>query len=274
MIKLATPISHLFADSEAAKTIINVSDCLECRDRTIENTSENQELFHCELEPIHQLSDEDFLYLKDIKRRKKGLKLITFHMATSCTEPSLEFSKIKSGVFELGGRSYSRDEMLENAKKNLAKIKSIFGGEIKIALENNNYYPTDAYRYITDADFITQVINDNDVYFLFDIAHAQVTAHNKGIEFEVYKNQLPLERVIQIHICSPFIPDVAVDAKLSKNIAYDAHNYPDEFKLNEVRNIMENYSTVQYLTVEYYRDVMGLVRSIGEVRKVANMNNH
>ncbi len=274
MIKLATPISHLFADSDSAKCIIDVSDCLECRDRSIENESANQELFHCEIEPIHKLTDEDFSYLEDIKQRKKDLKLITFHMATSCTKPSLEFSKIKSGVFELGGTSYSRAEMLENANKNLQKIKGIFGDEVKIALENNNYYPTEAYRYVTDADFITQVINDNDVYFLFDIAHAQVTAHNKGVDFEVYKNQLPLNKTIQIHICTPFIPEMGIDVNDSENIAYDAHNYPDDFKISEVKYMLENYSQVKYLTVEYYRDVENLVKSIGEVRAISNFNNN
>lgn len=274
MIKLATPISHLFSDSKSADMIIDASDCLECRDRSIDNESQYQELFHCELEPIHELTDEDFLYLEDIKQRKKDLKLITFHMATSCTEPSLEFSKIKSGVFELGGKSYSRAEMLENANKNLQRIKGIFGGEVKIALENNNYYPTEAYRYVTDADFITQVINDNDVYFLFDIAHAQVTAHNKGVDFELYKNQLPLEKAIQIHICSPFIPEMSIDVKKSENIAYDAHNYPDEFKLREVKYMLENYSQVKYLTVEYYRDVEHLIKSIGEVRAIKNSKNN
>ena len=32
MLRLATPISHLFKDEEQARKIINASDCLECRD--------------------------------------------------------------------------------------------------------------------------------------------------------------------------------------------------------------------------------------------------
>ena len=49
MIKIATPISHLFEDKIQAKIIIKNSDCLECRDRSIDSKEENQELFHCEL---------------------------------------------------------------------------------------------------------------------------------------------------------------------------------------------------------------------------------
>ena len=71
MIKIATPISHFFKSSEYSKKLIEISDCLECRDSTIENDSPNQELFHCELQPIHELKHEDFSYLESIKTSKK-----------------------------------------------------------------------------------------------------------------------------------------------------------------------------------------------------------
>jgi len=261
VLKIATPISHLFKDTLFAKQIIEVSDCLECRDKTIDDKSPNQELFHCELEPIHILTEEDFIYLENIKNQKKDLKLITFHMATSCSEPVLEHSKIKSGMFDVGGYLYTRDALLKNARDNLKKIKDIFGDDIKVAVENNNYYPTEAYKYVTDAEFISEVVNQNDIYFLFDIAHAQVTAHNKGISFEEYKSKLPLNKVVQLHICSPDIDSIS-------NIAYDAHNYPDEFKLKEVGKLIKKYSQIEYLTVEYYRDIENLVLSINEVKEM------
>ena len=261
MLKIATPISHLFKEHSLSRQIIDVSDCLECRDRTIDDKSLNQELFHCELEPIHKLTEEDFGFLENIKNQKKNLKLITFHMATSCTQPILEYSKIKSGMFEAGGYSYRRDEMLKNAKDNFQMIKEIFGAEIKIAVENNNYYPTEAYKYITDAEFISEVVSQNNIHFLFDIAHAQVTAHNKGISFDEYKSKLPLNKVIQLHICSP-------DIDTTSNIAYDAHNHPDEFKLQEVSRLIKQYPHIKYLTVEYYRDIEKLIVSINKVKEM------
>lgn len=266
MIKIATPISHMFNDALLAKQIIDISDCLECRDKTIDNQSPNQELFHCELEPIHKLTEEDFVYLANLKDKKKDLKLITFHMATSCSKPILEYSKVKSGMFEVGGYSYTRNEMLDNAKNNFMKIKDIFKNDVKIAVENNNFYPSEAYKYITDAEFISEVVEQNDIYFLFDIAHAQVTAHNKGIDFEEYKNKLPLNRIIQLHICSP-------DIDSETNIAYDAHNYPDNFKLEEVDRLIKKYPNIKYLTVEYYRDIENLIKSINKIKGIINVCN-
>ena len=261
MIKIATPISHFFKSSEYSKQLNELSDCLECRDSTIENDSPNQELFHCELQPIHELKDEDFRYLESIKTSKKDLKLITFHLATSCSKPSIDYSKLKSGVFQRGGYSYERKEMLGNAKKNFSVIKKIFGNEIKIAVENNNYYPTEAYKHITDAEFINDIVIQNEIYFLFDIAHAKLTVYNKKLLWEEYKAKLPLKRIIQLHICSHDIDSVS-------NLAFDAHNYPDKFEMQEVRNLILNYSQIQYLTVEYYREINGLVKSIKSIKKL------
>ena len=71
MIKLATPISHLFEDEYNAKIIMDNSDCLECRDRTIDSIVKNQELFHCELQPIHDWTKEKFNYHQKKKENKQ-----------------------------------------------------------------------------------------------------------------------------------------------------------------------------------------------------------
>jgi uncharacterized protein (UPF0276 family) len=261
VIKIATPISHLFSDLAARDQIIAASDCLECRDRTIDDQSKNQELFHCELQPIHKFTDIEFSYLNDISKKKLDLKLVTFHMASCCDSPIMDRTLFKGGVYQLGGRKYSREEMLVNAKQNFYEIKAIFGKDVKIAVENNNYYPTEAYKYVTDSDFINDIVCQNDVDFLFDIAHAQVTAHNRRIHFDEYKNGLPLAKAIQLHICSP-----AID--VSSNMAYDAHDYPSHSKLLQVHRLLKENSSIKYLTVEYYRDVDNLIKSIDSISKL------
>ena len=70
---------------------------------------------------------------------------------------------------------------------NIPKIKNILG-DIEILIENNNYYPTKAYDIITDADFISNLVYDNNIGFLFDQAHAEITAHNQKIKYEEYVN--------------------------------------------------------------------------------------
>ena len=42
----------------------------------------------------------------------------------------------------------------------------------------------------------------------------------------------------------------------------------DKFEMQEVRNLILNYSQIQYLTVEYYREINGLVKSIKSIKKL------
>ena len=256
MIRLATPISHLFENKDYEKIIVESSDVLECRDRSIDydNHISKQELFHCELQPIHEWGDTEWRFLKQIKDTKPNLKLLTLHLASCCDKPLID-----GRMFKLGGRKYTRKEMKIFAKNNLAKIKNIFGGRVDIAIENNNYYPSEAYKDITEAKFISEIVNENDLKFLFDIAHANITCFNKNINFEKYKKELPLDKIIQVHICNYSIDD-------ELNQAYDAHNYPNNKELLEVSKIISEYEGIKYLTVEYYRDIENLKISLKKVK--------
>ena len=258
MIRLATPVSHLFKNKDYEKIIVKNSDVLECRDRSIDydNYIDKQELFHCELQPIHEWGDVEWRFLQKIKDTKPNLKLLTLHSASCCDKPL-----INGRMFELGGREYTREEMKNFAKNNFLKIKNIFGNSVEIAIENNNYYPTEAYRDVTEAGFISEIVNENDLRFLFDIAHAKVTCFNKNINFEKYKKELPLSRIIQVHICT-----YSIDNEL--NQAYDAHGYPNDEELLEVSKIISEYEGVKYLTVEYYRDIENLEISLQKVKKL------
>jgi len=258
MIRLATPVSHLFENQEYEKIIVKNSDVLECRDKSVdyENHINKQELFHCELQPIHEWGDKEWSFLQKIKDAKPNLKLLTLHLASCCDKPSLN-----GRMFELGGKEYTRIEMKDFAKINFTKIKNIFGDSVDIAIENNNYYPTDAYRDVTEAGFISEIVNENNLRFLFDIAHAKVTCFNKNINFEKYKKELPLDKIIQLHICT-----YNIDNKL--NHAYDAHNYPNDEELLEVSKIISEYENIKYLTVEYYRDIENLEISLKKVKEL------
>ena len=257
MIKIATPISHLFDDPESAREILKYSDCLECRDRNYETNFPGQELFHCSIQPIHELRDEDFRYLEKVSELKKDLRLISFHAASSCSRPTLE-----GAIFKPGGVRYTREEMLENARKNIAVIKKIFGTTIGIAIENNNYYPTEAYKFVTDANFIKEVVCDNEILFLYDIAHAKITAHNAALDYEVYKSGLPLKQIVQIHVCRHSFAE--------KSNARDDHEIPDGEVWREVEDILSNSKLIEYVTVEYYGKVDKLVESLKRAKEIIN----
>lgn len=251
MVKIATPISGLFENKEHSKLLSEHSDCLECRDKSFNSILSRQEVFHCELQPIHKFTKHDFRYLEKLRQSKRDLKLLTFHIASSCDKPY-----IKNEFFYKRGKEYTEKEALKNARANFKKIKKIFDKRVEFAVENTNYYPTDAYKYITDPIFISRVVRENKINFLFDIAHSRITAHNKGIVYEEYRNSLPLDRVIQLHLSS---------FKISGNIAYDRHDYPRVEEFAQVRALLA-IRTLKYVTVEYYKNVRYLLRALKILR--------
>jgi uncharacterized protein (UPF0276 family) len=165
-------------------------------------------------------------------------------------------------MYQPGGIQYTRKELLQNARENFRRIKSIFGRRVDIAVENNNYYPTEAYQWVSDADFISELVFENEIFFLFDIAHAKITAHNKRINYRDYARDLPLDKTIQIHI-SGFSID-------QYDLAFDAHDPPQEAEWAELKKFLSEKTRVKYLTIECYEDKHALIESLKKARNIVN----
>ena len=151
--------------------------------------------------------------------------------------------------------------MLNAAKKNTLWLRKKFGNKFRIGLENNNYYPTKAYDIIADADFISQVVRENNLFFLFDLAHAQVTASNKKINYQDYLKSLPMDLMMQMHICRP---------KINNKMSRDTHYLPNMKMFKEVRLLSKKYKKLKFFTIEYYKDTKKLIENIKKLKKMLN----
>ena len=109
---------------------------------------------------------------------------MTFQVARDC-----ERVQLLNGAYQPISQVISFKEQLENVRNSLKQIRKILGTEIKIGVENNNYYPTGAYDICSSADFL-QALIENNLHLLFDIAHAKVTCKNRNIDYDCYKDQL------------------------------------------------------------------------------------
>tara|TARA_A100001011_G_scaffold63198_1_gene63414 strand:+ start:227 stop:1006 length:780 start_codon:yes stop_codon:yes gene_type:complete len=258
MFNIATPISGLFSNNKNYKNIADLSDCLELRHNYPYKESKKNKLFHFEFQPIHDLSSINFNYIDQIIKKNKHLELITFHMASCYDMP-----KIIDGKFIPGGKKYTPEEMYKNAKKNFSIINQIVGNSIKIGVENNNYFRTPAYEHIAEPSFISKIISDNNIYFLYDLAHGTISAYNLGVNYDQYFKSLPLDKIIQLHICK---------SSIKNNEAYDAHFLPDKKVYEEVINLIKNSKNLKFLTIEYYRDAKKLIKSIEKLKKIIKKN--
>ena len=256
--QIATPISHQFENNNYGKEISDVSDCLEVRERSLNSKWENQYLFHIDIDLTLEWDDKIRDYLRTAFIKKPQLKLITLQSTRCC-----EGENIINGMFQQAGKVFNSDEMLNNSIKNTQWLRNMIGDEIAIGLENNNYYPTPAYDIVTDGNFITQVINKNNLFLLLDIAHAMVASHNKKIGYAQYISTLPLDKLIQLHICQPKLPE--------GGIAIDTHNEPNDEMFLEVMRLIKKYPTIKYLTIEYYKDKNILIGSIMKLRHLIGL---
>lgn len=250
---IATPVSHLFHDVETARKIIEKSDCLEARERTIDLEFPERKLFHVDIDITHPWNHDRQGYLQECFSKLVELELVTFQATVNCDQPQL-----RQGMFYSGGDTFSAQEMKQNATLNIEWLRNNLSSGVQIGIENNNYYPTSAYETVTDADFLSEVVNENEINFLLDIAHAFVTAHNRGIDFKEYLKNLPMERCIQLHLCQP-----VVDAN---GLAIDAHGLPEGDLLQRSRSLIKDYH-IRYLTVEFYKDPIGLIGILEQERE-------
>jgi len=254
MLKIVTPVSHLFFNKKNADIIFKNSDYLEIRERTLNLNFKNEKFFHCDDDLTLPWSKNFKKQFEKIVKKKKNLKYVSFQATRCCLN-----AKIVNKVFILSGKKFTREEMLKEAKKNVAWLRKKFGNKFKIGLENNNYYPTKAYDIIADADFISKLVRDNKLFFLLDIAHAKVTASNKKVDYRTYLESLPLDLMLQMHICRP---------NINKKLSLDTHYLPNNKMLEEVKEISKKYKSLKFLTIEYYRDTKKLVKNIKNLKKI------
>jgi uncharacterized protein (UPF0276 family) len=258
-VKICLPISHHFESKEKVEKLrdLDLYDFLETRPNKIdyEEDIDKQVAFHADnIQPIHNLKDKDFKFIEKIAKNKTNLQVISFHCAWACDEI------VETGIIAYPvGKVSSRDEMYFNAEKNISIIKNILGKDVRIALENNNYYPTPAYENVCDPSFLRDLVFNNEINFLFDNAHAKVSSHNLGVDYIEYKNQFPLERMVQIQFCQPLIPEKKED------MALDVHEIPNGKNVEEVLEMSTKFG-VQYITPEYYKDFDKLVEFLKGLR--------
>ena len=248
-IKLVTPISHLFNNSEHAINIEKYSDQLEARERTADLRFKNTTHYHIDFDLNLGLkeSQKEFLYAK--VRNRPEIHTLTFQMTRDTEE-----YKILDGKFHPKGFLRDKREQLKRTKNSIKVIKDIVGSDRSIGIENNNYYQTGAYDIATSSKFINEVIKECDAHLLLDIAHAKVTCKNRNINFESYIYEMVEEiSCKQMHLCDP---SERVFGGISET--YDAHLLPTTESIKDAIQICNNLN-INNLTVEYYKDAEKLI---------------
>lgn len=107
------------------------------------------------------------------------------------------------------------EEAAEVAARNIRLVADEF--EQPFAVENISYYFETPEAAMTEGEFIARVLEEADCYMLLDLTNLVNNATNNSYEAEQFLNQVPLERVLQIHLAGGYWQD---------GILLDTHSHP------------------------------------------------
>lgn len=94
-----------------------------------------------------------------------------------------------------------RERVLENIVRNARYLAGQL--PVPLLLENVPFFPNLAHVYITEPDFIAEVIERTGCNLLVDLAHARVSANVLDLSVHDYLSRLPLKRAVELHLSGP-----------------------------------------------------------------------
>lgn len=89
------------------------------------------------------------------------------------------------------------NEALDVFARNIDKVKKSI--PFPLILENITYDLRFPSSEMSEADFIGRLVRDNDCGLLLDAANLYINAHNNDYDWRGFLDELPLERVVQLH---------------------------------------------------------------------------
>lgn len=237
---VTTPVSHHFADRRVGQEVAALSDALELRDGDTEPPRDTTEryVYHSEVDIAKSWTEEQKSHLAAVADTYDP-ELVSLHLASRYQE-----TEVRSGRYVGVGDPYDRETLLANAERNVEIVRKLFG-DAPVLIENNNHLGSDAYDVVTDPTFIETIVSRTDTGFLFDIAHAKITAENTDQELERYVSELPLDRCRQVHV-SRQAP--------SGERATDAHDFLRQDDWECLATLQADVPNLTHVTLEYYHD--------------------
>jgi hypothetical protein len=246
MTRICLPLSDLLEkNTRLGQELLALADVLEFRQpRTAPHIPDKPQVFHwgyglvqTEFSTTFQKAGlGEFL-------AQSGCRLFSFDLGPACR---------KSKYIMPTSRVLRAAEILDISARTLDDVRRAYDGAL--AAENYNYYPTGMYEHVCRPDFIGRFLERMDLGLVLDIAHAVVSADNLKLDRMAYIRELPLDRVVEIHVSRPrrFGPIMA-----------DFHAAPQKEDFDFLASVLHMLpSTDEVLVaIEYYRDLKKLVQT-------------
>lgn len=133
---------------------------------------------------------------------------------------------------------------------------------VRVLVENMCRSHPVGHPYVVDPAFISQVVEEADCHFLLDLAHARVSASMRGEPVRDYVQNLPLDRLVEIHV-SGTRPDPR-SGRLDD--AHESLQDEDYVLLEWVLGLVRPAA----LSLEYWRDGSQLKEQLVRLRHIVD----
>jgi uncharacterized protein (UPF0276 family) len=157
------------------------------------------------------------------------------------------------------------------------------GLSVPLLLENIPLFPNAAHLHVCEPEFVSTVIAETGCDMLLDLAHARVSADVLGMDVRDYLSQLPLDRVVELHLSGPRRlgeVDPARQEQVRREAAGIAHLLPfGDANLMDAHEPMgeADYALLGWtleraspraVSLEYYREPEALRRQLARLNEM------
>jgi uncharacterized protein (UPF0276 family) len=135
--------------------------------------------------------------------------------------------------------------------------------QVPVILENVEPLPFDGYDFEVQTERITEILKRVDCGFVLDTGHARVSAAVLEVDVYDYLGDLPLNRVVQVHVSGPRMRDGRL---------VDAHEPLQETDYALLDFVLER-TQPRVVTLEYTREREALQEQLFRLRGILDSHN-
>ena len=133
--------------------------------------------------------------------------------------------------------------------------------QVPVLVENIEALPIAGYDFWARPDFISRVIEQSGCSLLLDTGHLRVSADQLGMTVKAYMEQLPLEKVTEIHVSGP---------RRRNGRLLDAHQPLQAVDYRLLKELLSGCRPWA-VTLEYNRDREQLSKQLDRIRRILDM---
>jgi uncharacterized protein len=156
----------------------------------------------------------------------------------------LSFTKVPDTDVEQLTPLWFTEESLATVCRNLRQLKGVIDAP-PFLLENITYYFPLPGNEMTEAQFITRVLEDTDTGLLLDVNNVWVNSINLGFDPYEFLASIPLERTVQIHIAG---------GRKIRNMLVDTHGAPVAEPVWDLLGYVLERAPVKAILLEWDQD--------------------